>query len=474
MPSPDSVEQALQLDPADRGAALAGLRESQWLERKSAGVSAQTLADVIVGLANAEGGAVIVGVSDDGIVEGITRGGSRRLEGWQRAGVDFVDPPPRCRPHLVDCVTAAGEADRLFVMTVESSADRVHANNRDEVFLRVGASKRKLTFSQRQELLYDKGQAAFEITEPAGATLNDLDGELIKDYAELLGHPDSRRLLDARGLLSRSGVVTIAAVLLFGREPQRWLHEAYVRVLRYRGSARGTGARQQLLSDVRVDGPIPRMLADARREILDQLPTRRALSSSGRFEPVPLLPADVWLEGLVNAVVHRSYSFSGDHIRVEIFDDRMEISGPGRFPGVFDVDNPLKIGRFARNPRIARVCTDLGWGQELGEGIRRMFEQMKREGLADPQYRQTSGSVHLTLSWATVRRQDYDCLPERARVLLGLLAQAGRLGTGEMAEATGWSRPVVLSHLRALKEAGLIAWVGQSRHDPRAYWRPGP
>jgi ATP-dependent DNA helicase RecG len=52
-------------------------------------------------------------------------------------------------------------------------------------------------------------------------------------------------------------------------------------------------------------------------------PARRALAPSGRFEDIPLVPEDAWLEGIVNAVVHRSYSLAGDHIRIEIFDDRM-------------------------------------------------------------------------------------------------------------------------------------------------------
>jgi ATP-dependent DNA helicase RecG len=97
------------------------------------------------------------------------------------------------------------------------------------------------------------------------------------------------------------------------------------------------------------------------------------------------------MEALVNAVVHRSYSMMGDHVRVEIFDDRIEVESPGRLPGLVDPTDPLAVTRFARNPRIARVCADL----RFGEGIRRMFEEMRIAGLADPIYHQTSGSVRV-------------------------------------------------------------------------------
>ena len=351
------------------------------------------------------------------------------------------------------------------------SSDKVHATNRDEVYLRVGDQNRKLNFKQRRELVYDKGQASFEVTPVENATFDDLKLGLINSYADRHRHPDSERLLKARRLLDGEGRVTVAAMLLFAAEPQQWFPQTFVRVLRYRGSDRGAGARQQLLSDVRVKGPIPRMIDEARQAVIDQLPTRRALTDSGRFEPVPLLPLDAWLEGLVNAVVHRSYSHSGDHIRVEIFDDRLEIESPGRFPGLSDLSDPLQVIRFARNPRIAEVCADLHFGQELGEGIRRMFNEMKLAGLVDPEYHQTSGSVRLTLSWTAVDRDLDDRLPGPVRDLMRLIRSGDRLSTGDLAEATGRSRPVVLRQLRVLQAEGLISRVGKSSNDPRAYWK---
>ena len=464
-----AVEQALGLDRNRCGGALLRLPEDQWFDRKSARIGARELADILIGFANAEGGTVVVGLWN-GVVEGIDGQGSGRLSKWQQAVIDFTAPPVPHRTRIVDCRNAQGGRDRLMVFEVEVS-QQVHANRKEEIFLRVGDENRRLTFSQRQELLYDKGQASYEITPVEGATLDDLDRALLGSYGEAVKHPEPERLLDARGLLTRSGEVTVAAVLLFGIHPQRWMPEASVRVLRYRGAERGTGARQQLLSDERIEGPIPRLLGEARRAISDTLPARRALAADGRFERIPLIPTDAWLEGLVNAVIHRSYSVGGDHIRVEIFDDRMEIESPGRFPGVVDVRDPLGISRFARNPRVARVCADLRFGQELGEGVRRIFEEMRLAGLADPAYRQTAGSVRLTLSSAVVDRALEERLPRGARDALRLIREAGRLSTGEVVEATGTSRPAVLRQLQALEREGLVDWVGKSKKDPRAYWK---
>ena len=465
--STGEAERALARPVAERASALLALREDQWFDRKSGRVSPQDLANAMIGFANAEGGIIAVGLSN-GTVEGTDRSADR-VPAWQQAALDFTTPALSCRTRLVECVDDRGEPDHLLVVEVETS-DKVHANQRDEVFLRVGDENRRLSFAQRQELLYDKGQATFESTLVDGARRSDLDDTLLRSYAEAVQHPDPDRLLAARGLVTRSGQLTVAAVLLFAEHPQTWFPEASVRVLHYQGTERGTGARQRLLDDVRVEGPIPAQLTEASKAVAERMPTRRALGASGRFERIGLVPQDAWLEGLVNAAVHRSYSISGDHIRVEIFDDRVELESPGRFPGIADAREPLHMTRFARNPRIARVCADLAFGQELGEGIRRMYEEMRLAGLADPAYHQTSGSVQVVLSSAPIDRVLEARLPSGARDLLRVVREAGRASTGELVEASGRSRPVVLRQLRALEDAGLIRWTGNSHKDPRAYW----
>src|SRR4051812_32781717 len=409
-----AAEKSLQGSPPEVGPALLELAEDQWLERKSARVSARDLADTLIGFANADGGLVVVGLHDDK-VEGVDSNPSR-LNDQMQANIDFCAPPVRTKDRLVGCINSDGKKDRLLAIEV-APGESVHANQKDEVFLRVGDENRRLSFAQRQELLYDKGQASYEARSLSPASFDHLDQQLLDEYVKAVGASDPMRLLRARGLATKSEL-TIAGTLLFAEHPQEFLPEAFIRVLRWRGRERGSGARQQLLDDFLVEGPIPKQLLRARDLVQGLQPTRRALLADGKFGSVPLVPEDAWLEGIVNAAVHRSYSAAGDHIRVEIFDDRIEISSPGRFPGLVDLSELLEATRFARNPRIARVCADLNFGQELGEGIRRMFEEMRSAGLNDPIYRQTSGSVQLTLLAEPVDRRLEARLPENARRIM--------------------------------------------------------
>jgi ATP-dependent DNA helicase RecG len=471
---PTTVESVFDAEVEERGALLLVLAEGQWFDRKGPGVNAKRLAEALVGFANAEGGAVVVGLRDRRVV-GIDGAGPKRLAEWQQAAIDFTVPTVPCAARLIDCMNERGQPDHLLLLTVEASGV-VHTTADDSAYLRVGDETRKLRFDQRRELLAEKGQIVYEALPladlgMADLQLSDLDSSLLAEYAEASGSSDIERLLAVRGLLTPDGRITVGAALLFAPMPQTWLPQASVRVLRYRGRHRGTGSGQQLTFDQRIEGPLPEQLRAARQLVSEHVTHRRALGADGRFADMAIIPADAWFEGVVNAVVHRSYSNAGDHIRVEIFDDRIEVTSPGRFPGLSDGDDPREVMRFARNPRIARVCAELRFGQELGEGIRRMFDEMRGAGLVDPAYAQTSESVRLTLANSVVDSELERLLLARQQQVLRLLRTHEALSTGDIVDATGWSRPVVLKDLGLLRDKGLIEWVGRSRNDPWAYWQ---
>lgn len=466
MPSA-AIDRAVQLPSEQVGAALLAAPEDQWFDRKSARVKPRQLADVLIGLANADGGVVAVGLRD-GVVEGVASVGAA-INDLRQTAMDFSVPPVACATRLIACQRAQGQHDQLLIFDVRPSSYVVHANTRDEAYLRVGDETRKLTFAQRQELQFDRGHDSYE-SRPLTVDIGDVDQELVEHYVQATGSSDPARLLQARSLLD-DGQLNVAGCLLFASRPQRWLPEAFVRVLRYRGTQRGSGARQQLAADERFEGPIPTILTDARPRIAQLVPLRRALDRTGRFSDMPLVPEDAWLEGLVNAVVHRSYSLAGDHIRVEIFDDRIEIHSPGRFPGIVDLTDPRHAPRFARNPRIARVCADLRFGQELGEGILRIYEEMRLAGLDEPLYTQTAASVRLQLSAEPVQTELDQALAPEARAVSTALRDAGRLSTGDVAQLLNRSRPHALKVLRSMETMGLIHRIGNSPNDPRAYWQ---
>ncbi|MBT2533919.1 putative DNA binding domain-containing protein [Arthrobacter sp. ISL-48] len=465
------VDHALKALLGERARKLLLMKEDQWFERKSYRVDPKDVAKGLIAFANAEGGVLVVGLSD-GAVEQSSQY-EAKVNALRRVPVELVDLPIRHKVSEIAVLDSILSTQHLLVFTVEPG-ERVHCSRSGDTYLRVGDSSIKLSFDQERELNYDRGMARFEAEPARDVTIEDLDHGGLAELRDALGADTDESVLNARNLLTRDRTPTNAAVLLFGQDPQKSFSQAYVRVIKYVGKERGTGSSLAIEAgkDIRLGGGIPKVIEQAQHLVEEWMPKRTALLPSGRFGDVSILPRDVWLEGLVNAVVHRSYSQIGDHVRFEIFADRVEISSPGRFPGLVDLNNPLNISRYSRNPLIARVCSDLGITRELGEGIRRIFAEMADAGLAEPQYRQRSESVELILrAVARIPSEVVARLPKRSLETLQFLEQAEQaLGTGEIADAMQQSRPTTLRQLRALQEQRLVLWSGNSQRDPRASW----
>lgn len=457
----NDVDQALAIGGEEAAKRLIKIPEDQWFDRKSGRIEPRALAKPLVAFANAEGGTIAVGISD-GKVEGVT---AEKCSAIRQAAMDYT--VPAVRTSVSEIKTKRGN---LVIIQV-SPGQTVHETASGECYLRIGDESRKLRFSERSELEYDRGSIPFDGTPSPVGQLSD---SKVEELRKLLGSTTKRLALRARNLLTPQGKPNVAAYLLLSDHPQDVYPNAYVRVLRYVGETRGEGFNQMLESgaDYTFEGSLPEQIEKSAKKISELMPSRRALGDNGKFTDVCMIPRAAWMEGLVNAVTHRSYSMAGDCIRVEIFSNRLEITSPGKFPGVVNLDNPLSIYRHARNPRIARVLADMQITQELGEGIRRIVQEMRRIGLVDPVYDQTGNSVTLTLLASDSLPQEIrSSLPKSSQKILRALRTAGKaLGTGELIELTGLARPTVLRHLKILTEANVVHWQGNSANDPRASW----
>lgn len=117
----------------------------------------------------------------------------------------------------------------------------VRANQADEAFLRVGDKSKKLSFEERTQLMYDKGERYFEDKAVPDATVEDLDMGLVKSYIDKIGYGKSELeyLKENKGFLKvKQGkeLVSGAAILLFGKKPQLFFPRARIRFIRYEGN----------------------------------------------------------------------------------------------------------------------------------------------------------------------------------------------------------------------------------------------
>ena len=461
--------------------------EGQYFERKSARITASQVAEIVVGLANADGGSIAIGIKDREF-EGINSQGAVKITDFLQCGVDHCRPPIMFQSEFAEFIKPDGSQDRILFLHVEADKNRVHETNAGDVFLRVGDETKKLRFEQRQDLEYDRGSRLYEDDLVDACTLDDLDAAILGEYKKAVGYEgaDPARLLLARGFArNEAGVLklTVAGVLLFAASPTRFLPGARLRFLRYEGVRAEVGTAMNIVKQEYIEGPLVKLLNRTLDVVGAQLRDFTALHPlEGIFVTAPEYPKFAWQEGVVNAVTHRAYNIHGDDIRVEMFDDRLLIRSPGKFPKMVDKNN-IRETRYSRNPRIARALTEIGWVRELGEGVKRIYQEMERAYLPLPVYEEAGQTVLLTLlNNMDLRRKKratrlsakitaaWPTLTGEERRAVELVFNQGKLTTVEYAAAISRSKNYAVKLLGNLETAGLLEKHAKSVRDPNQYY----
>jgi ATP-dependent DNA helicase RecG len=452
--------------------------EDQWFDRKSSRIRPKDLAEDLVGFANADGGTIVVGLEDDG--RATTQPHLDDCENQLRqASLDHTDPPVSHSVERMTVLDATGTPAHILVFEVPPSED-LHRTRVGDVFLRVGNQTRKLTYHQTQELEFDKGKRNLDRTWVTDAAMSDLDEGRIDQFVSMHGPAEKTdQYLRARSFISpETNRVSHGAILLLGKHPQQWLPNAYIRVLRYEGNEALTGANQNAVLDQRIEGPLLHQIEETEKLLNVLLRTYSRLdSSSGRFIQRGEIPRFAWLEAVVNAVTHRSYSLQGDYIRVRLFDDRLVVESPGRLPGSVRIDN-IRQTRFSRNPQVSRALSDFGVVQELNEGVNRMFDEMAAAGLPEPLLEQTESGFRVTLfsgRWPPDFIAELGSVlgPEMRKVVQALI-RGERVTTAQIMAWSNLTAPTVRRRMRALERKGSLKRVGTSETDPTSYWELSP
>ena len=151
----------------------------------------------------------------------------------------------------------------LLFSTEKQILDRKSARIKaDDVFLRIGDKSKKLNLEQRLQLVYAKGVKYFEDQPVAGSTIDDLDLGFVSEYCKKIGYTKGgaeHYLRHNHDFVTSQGddeAVSGAAILLFGKNPQRFFPRARIRFIRYEGKSAEVGDRMNVVKDVKFSGRI--------------------------------------------------------------------------------------------------------------------------------------------------------------------------------------------------------------------------
>lgn len=393
------------IDPGITEEYLCRHPENLYLERKSVGgvgrnkLKPSKLASEIIGMLNADGGVIVLGLADDGGADDLNLIPHEQLLQYEKVCQNFISPAADVKLEKVNL--QSGELIYLYHVG-QNYENMYEQKDSHHVFKRVGDSNYgPLDNQEVDNLRHDKSLRRFEDQVVEDFDPNDIDIQTLQSYKDHLCYEgDLDDLLIKRNLaLKKDGKMKYrnSAILLFSKDPDKYIPSSYVRYVRYEGSEQGVGRNYNVTKDERLEGNIPNLINKTKGFMTNALGDFYFLNmKTGRFERVPEYPEDAWLEGVVNALYHRSYNLQGNCVYIKHFDDRLEISNSGPLPAQVTVEN-IKEQRFSRNPRIGRVLFESGYVRELNEGVKRIFSSMAQSMLPTPIYKDDNDIVTLIL-----------------------------------------------------------------------------
>lgn len=383
------------------------LKEVRFSGNRTTAPHRDGLADELVAFANARGGVCVLGVEDKSRrISGIPEERLDKIESLVREICnDSIEPP--LFVHIERMRLPNAQENPVAVLIIDVPHSLFVHRGPGGYLQRLGSSRRILTSEQLARLFQQRSQTGlirFDEQPVAAATPDDLKPALWQRFFD-------RRSSDSREVrLSKLGLArkdetgnsrpTVTGILVASEDPRRWLPNAFIQAVAYRGTSivpEGPSDLYQLDSKD-IAGPADLQVIEACQFVLRNM--KVAASKAPGRRDLPQFDMGAVFEAIVNAVAHRDYSIHGSKIRLRLFSDRMELYSPGGLPNTLDIGS-LPFRQAARNETLTSMLArcpipeGLDWLQtdrqtlmdKRGEGVRIILDNSQRLSGKLPEYR---------------------------------------------------------------------------------------
>ncbi|WP_434655945.1 RNA-binding domain-containing protein [Thermoanaerobacterium thermosaccharolyticum] len=356
--------------------------EDSYTQFKSMINSPDALASEICAFANTDGGKIVVGVSDNGEIIGVSDINYLN-QIISNVASQKIEPP-------ISVLTQNIIFDDKLVVIIDvpKGDNKPYAANRTDYWIKVGADKRRATREELRRLMQSSGNIYADEMVVPNTSIEDIDMYAFRDFYEKEygsaieenGIPVERLLNNLK--LMKDSSLTLAGLLLFGKRPERLKPQFIIKAVSFIGNdVSGT----EYLDNENIEGTIfeqyKNTIAFLKRN-LRKIQKGQNVNLQGIIE----IPEIALEEAVINAIVHRDY-FIESSIRVFVFDDRVEIISPGKLPNTANIENIKRGIQIARNPILLSYLPKLKIPYRgIGSGIRRMIAECKKAGIKEPEF----------------------------------------------------------------------------------------
>jgi len=436
--------------------------ENEGLELKESLRLKEEISQVVSAFSNANGGSILVGISNDGKVIGVDIGRNtiEELANYIKRNTD-----PAIFPS-VKILDVKGK--KIIGIEVKESAEKpVFFKN--HTYKRVGKTNQQISSSEIRKLAKESGVKVYwdeRVCEDA--KVEDVDWEFVKNFfipgyekfskKRIIGTPEE--LLGALSCI-RAGNPTNAGILLFGEKPQNFFRNSYIALARYKGKIEGI----ERLDYKEFFGNLFHQIDECDKYIKEHTAIMsRLLPHKVEREDIPEYCWFSIRELITNAVCHRDYEDQRSKVIVKIFSDRIEFYNPGGLPKGITPENIL-IRQYSRNPIIANVLAKLKYIEELGEGWNKIIDEHKYHPLKPKLPKIISDRYSVLVSLHSVEEKFEKTtkeLNERQKRAIGYLRRNERITNKEYQEINETTKKTATRDLQEMVGLGILIKSGRT------------
>ena len=330
----------------------------------------KNIAKEIVAFANSEGGKIFIGISDLGEIKGVKI--TNKLKSEIQNIARNCDPP---------AAISIEEIDNVLAINVKEGTNKPYRCSAG-FFLRQGSNSQKLSteeirefFNKERKILFDEA-TNIEFGFQNGFDKKKLDNFLAR--AKISRVIPERDILKNIGILADDGKFKNAGVLFFCKNVSQFIPQAIVTCVLYKGKD-----KTYIIDKKDFDEDIISNYENSMKFLYTHLKIIYRIEGSGPRKEIPEVPEESLKECLINSLAHRDYLENGARVQVDIFDDRVEISNPG---GLIIKEEEFGKRSLSRNPLLFSLMQKTDLVEQVGSGINRIREAMKRAGLKAPAF----------------------------------------------------------------------------------------
>jgi ATP-dependent DNA helicase RecG len=375
--------------------------ENSRVEFKSAAVSNEDLAIVMISFLNGQGGVILLGVEDDGTISGIEDSLDKKMNALNQIAQNRVKPPVI---PILDTFTIADKS--IISISLEKGIQKPYyliKNEKTLFYIRVGTTCRLASPEQIAILYASHPSVHYDVSPIPTLLVNYLDERRIRHYfLEIKQLSDKyyqdnlyKLYVNARLAIKLTDnlVATLAGGLLFGAEPSRFIPSAGIRCAAFASKNKDYLMLDKKFIDVAIlpyeyNGVIVEdgIIEQAIKFVEANTKKRTMMQGIKRIDQAEY-PLETLREVITNALIHRDYSLYGGQIQLLIFSDRLEVRSPGKLPNTLTIDMIKEGASYTRNPVLMKFAENYGYVEHLGMGIpEKIIKPILKLGYPAPEF----------------------------------------------------------------------------------------